>query len=210
MAKYWRHVLLDSWLKVPLWGGSNVELIFCKWLAGWNWMCVCLAGCWCFCVGLWFAWSQRRVSPIRRWSSWLPLACWTMSEDPLLSDGQISERVCVCVRSVSFGCVPFVCHPKAVCGCRSKYACVGWHPCTQVQRCEIRWWFVEGDNEQSAILTGWALRCQWQPCSPRSGFNQSKHLLFFYLNNPGKKKNSRATFLCENLTAKISQVLEQK
>lgn len=24
----------------------------------------------------------------------------------------------------------------------------------EVQECEIRWWFVEGDNEQSAILTG--------------------------------------------------------
>lgn len=55
-----------------------------------------------------------------------------------LSDGHIlgftapseRERARECVRSVSFGCVPFVCNAKAVCGCSINYACVSLHSCT--------------------------------------------------------------------------------
>lgn len=47
----------------------------------------------------------------------------------------------------------------------------------EVQECEIRRWFVEGDNEQSGILTGWALGCKLQSCYTLSDFNHFK--LFF-------------------------------
>lgn len=50
----------------------------------------------------------------------------------------------------------------------------------KVQECEIRWRFVEGDNEQSAILTGWALSCKLRSHYTLSDFNHFK-LLFLII-----------------------------
>lgn len=120
-----------------------------------------------------------------------------MSVEPLYLTGrswalQDHQRVCACVsvcvcgcvweRSISFGRVPLVWNAKPVCGCScSRYPCVSLHSCTEVARCEIRWWFVEGDNEQSATLTGWALSCELQSVSPPTDFNQRKLVLFLKL-----------------------------
>lgn len=156
-------------------------------------MCVCVFGrsCWCLFLCRTVTWYGYRdafllsggdpadfllhVEPCQR----IRFIWWA----DLRLYNAIRVHVCarLCVRSVPFGCVPFVCNAKADCGCSSRCTGVSLHPCTQVLRCEIRWWFVEGDNEQSAILTGWALSCQRQRCYPPSDFSQSMLLLFFFL-----------------------------
>lgn len=164
--------------------------------------CVCLEGHAdvCFCVELWLVWSQRSFSPIRRRSSWLPLACWTMSEDLLYLMGrswalQRHQWVCACVSEWD----QFHLGVSFLCAVQKQFvgAVAGLRPCTRVQRCESRWWYVEGDNEQSAILTGWALSCQWQRCYSQSHSN-SPSSFFLFLKRNSKRMSYCHFFYVEN------------
>lgn len=118
-----------------------------------------------------------------------PPACWTVSEDPLYLMGRSCAYVCACV----FDWFPvtetvWVCPFCSVfCGANTAVAGPCVEDCTQyvhmasvlgeVQECEIRRWFVKGDNEQSAILTGWAMGCKLRSCYTPSDFSHFK--LFF-------------------------------
>lgn len=74
------------------------------------------------------------------------------------------------------------------CAC-AQHACAAAGGRGEVQECEIRPWFVEGDNEQSAIFAGWALMCKPQSCYTLSDFNHIK-LLFFFLIIPKERLSS--------------------
>lgn len=112
-----------------------------------------------------------------------------------LSDGQISGlegHLCVCVFvwfpeiEKAFDLSPLFAFWKQFRGVNTAVAGTCVQDCTQyvraasvlgeVQECEIRWWFVEGDNEQSAILTGWAFCCNVRICYTLSDFN---HCMLF-------------------------------
>lgn len=115
-----------------------------------------------------------------------------------LSDGQIlsseGASACVCVDWFPEIEIVWVCpfcyfFRKQPLGMNTSVTGTCVQDCTQyvqvasvlgeVQECEIRRWFVEGDNEQSAILTGWALSCKLQSCYTLSDFNHFK--LFFLI-----------------------------
>lgn len=74
------------------------------------------------------------------------------------------------------------------CAC-ARHACAAGGGRDEVQECEIRRWFVEGDNEQSAIFAGWALMCKPQSRYTLSDFNHIK-LLFFLLIIPKERLSS--------------------
>lgn len=112
-----------------------------------------------------------------------------------LSDGQISGlegHLCVCVFvwfpeiEKAFDLSLLFTFWKQFRGVNTAVAGTCVQDCTQyvraasvlgeVQECEIRWWFVEGDNEQNAILTGWAFCCNVRICYTLSDFN---HCMLF-------------------------------
>lgn len=145
--------------------------------------------------------SQRGFSHIWRQSSWLPLDVGPCQRVHFYligrsaAQGAIGVCMCVCTCMCVFalkclGLSLLFTFWKHFGGVKTAVAGTCVQDCTQyvhvasapveVRRCEIRWRFVEGDNEQSAILTGWAMCCKVWNCYTLSDFNHCMLLFFLF------------------------------
>lgn len=129
-------------------------------------------------------WSCRCLTCIA-WSKWWVFSSiWRQS-----SCNGVRESISSCGLIPQFNWFnemkevsPFCSLLKAFSRCEHsscRYTCAQLFVLGEVQECEIRWRFVEGDNEQSAILPRRAPGCEVRNCYTLSDLNYS--MLGFFL-----------------------------